>query len=127
MFFDTFHRLSRPLSPLQNSNPVTNEFLYCSSIQTESDGSVDNPISSNPENKGPDTSPSSTIKRQDTPSPSANQHEYSASRIAAFLNDKVDSQSMHQHSSIEASIRDHVSRMGTYIDDIDVTLAGSDG
>jgi hypothetical protein len=101
--------------------------VCCSSIQAPSDGSNANTISSDSMNEAYDITSSSATKHQDTSNSSAKQHEYSASRIADYLNDKVDSQTMHRHSSTEASIRDHVSRMGTYIDDIDATLARSEG
>ncbi|KAN0116966.1 hypothetical protein V8E51_002943 [Hyaloscypha variabilis] len=83
-----------------------------------------NTTSSNLKNESSGTN-SSTTQHQNTSNTSANQQEFSTFRIATFCNDKADSQIMHQHSSTEASIHHHTSRLATYIEDIDATLTCS--
>jgi len=95
-----------------------------SSIQATSNGTNASTTSSESKNESPGTT-SSTTQHQNTSNTSANQQEFSTFRIATFCNDNTDSQIMHQHSSTEASIRHHTSRLATHIEDIDATLARS--
>lgn len=70
---------------------------------------------------------SETALMQETSQSPDDQSQYSASRIAAFLEDNSDPQIIHLCYSSEESIRDHTTRMATYLTNLDVALAVSEG
>jgi hypothetical protein len=55
-------------------------------------------------------------------STSVEQRNLSASRTAAFVDDRIDSQ-VHRHSSADASIQEHTGRMKVTLDEFDATVA----
>ncbi|PMD61989.1 uncharacterized protein K444DRAFT_628017 [Hyaloscypha bicolor E] len=79
-------------------------------------------ICSNSEQNGSGNDTSTTAKPEETSNSSVSQTEYSASRLAAFLEDDDDSQVLHPHTSTEASIRSHTSRMAACLDDFEATM-----
>jgi hypothetical protein len=50
------------------------------------------------------------------------QHKYSASRIAAFVDDHIDSQVLHRRSSTAVSIQEHTDQMKVYLERFEANM-----
>ncbi|KAH8767875.1 hypothetical protein BGZ57DRAFT_856665 [Hyaloscypha finlandica] len=79
-------------------------------------------ICSNSEQNGSGSGTFATAKPEYTSNSSVSQTEYSASRLVAFLEDGDDSQILHPHTSTEAIIHGHTSRMAAYLDDFEAAM-----
>ena len=72
--------------------------------------------------KRPDDQSFSLAGRQDLPFPPADHKGYSASRTAAYVKDQVESQVPNRHTSIQASIQGHNSRITAVLDGVDKVM-----
>jgi hypothetical protein len=59
---------------------------------------------------------------QETSKPAAKQYGDSAARITSFVEDHVDSQILHEHSSVETSIHKHTTGMVAYLEDFEAAM-----